>query len=288
MTIFDRLMMHCRIIKSSIFKLSIADSSEDFDKFAMYYKIIGNNNGNYPYKLGLNTLADNHETFDREPTCGPGGLYFSDIKHIFEYMGYGNKVCILNIPNDAHIIKVDDKYKADKIYINEIMEINSDVIKYLVEHGADITIDNNNIIRYTVRNGYLEAIKCLVEHGADITADNNYAIRWAARHGHLEVVKYLAKHGADVTAVDNFAVCCAAEYGHLETVKYLAEHGADITADDNYAIRWAARNGHLKVVKYLVENGADVTAVNNFAIRRAAYCNHQKIIEYLAKHGAAL
>jgi len=166
----------------------------DFDRFATYYKIIGANNyGKYPYKLGLNTLADNGETFNEEPICGPGGLYFSDIKYIFEYLDYGDKVCILTIPDDAQVIEVKNKYKADKIYINEMMEMNCDAIKYLVEHGADITTEDNYAIRWAATNGHFDVVKYLAEHGADLTIWNNYAIYWAARCG-LEVVKYLAKH----------------------------------------------------------------------------------------------
>ena len=199
----------------------------DFDRFATYYKIIGANNyGKYPYKLGLNTLADNGETFNEEPICGPGGLYFSDIKYIFEYLDYGDKVCTLTIPDDAQVIKVNNKYKADKIYIREMMEINYDAIKYLVEYGADIT------------------------------ADDNYAIRWAANYGYFEIIKYLTENGADVTTLDNTAIRLAAYYGYLDIVQYLVENGADVTVWDNFAIRWAAMNGHLDVVQYLSKHGA--------------------------------
>jgi len=54
-----------------------------FDRSTTYYKIIGaNNHGKYSYKLGLNTLADNNEIFDKAPICGPGGLYFCSIEYI--------------------------------------------------------------------------------------------------------------------------------------------------------------------------------------------------------------
>ena len=232
----------------------------NFDISATYYKIIGKNNGKYPYKLGLNTLADSGEIFNKKPICGPGGLYFCNIKYIFEYLYYGNKVCILTIPDDAQVVKVGNKYKADQIYINGMLEINYDTIKYLVTCGADITINNNYAVCWAARNGHQEIVKYLAKHGADITADDNYAIRYASENDHLETVKYLAEHGADVTAKNNYAICCAAQNGHLETVKYLVEHGADVTAINNYSIRHAASNGHLEtvkyLVKYLVEHGA--------------------------------
>jgi len=47
--------------------------------------------------------------------------------------------------------------------------------------------------------GHLDIIKYLVEHGADVTARDNDAVRWAASNGKLDVVKYLVEHeGADM------------------------------------------------------------------------------------------
>ena len=85
--------------------------------------------------------------------------------------------------------------------------------------------------------GDINRVKYLHEHGADITAENNYAVQIASAYEHLELVRYLHKHGADITC----AVRWAAAFGHLEVVKYLHEHGADITNVSNHAVRWAAK-----------------------------------------------
>ena len=39
--------------------------------------------------------------------------------------------------------------------------------------------------------GHLEVVKYLVENGANIHGRDDLAIRWASENGHLEVVKYL-------------------------------------------------------------------------------------------------
>jgi len=256
------------------------------DRSATYYKIIGNNNGTFAYKMGLNDLIDNNETFNRKSMCGPGGLYFSNIEHILEYLNYGNKLCILTIPNDAEVIKVKNKYKSDKIYINKIMEIDYSTIKYLIKCGADMAVGDNYAISWAARKGNLEIVRCLTEHGADVMVGNNYPVRRASGNGHLKVVKYLVEHGADVTSNDNSAIVRASYNGHLEVLKYLVEHGADITARNNCAIQYASRNGHLEVIKYLVECGADITAKNNYAVRHASKNGYLKVVKYLIDHGA--
>jgi ankyrin repeat protein len=70
--------------------------------------------------------------------------------------------------------------------------------------GADITADNNCVVRYASKNGHLETVKYLVSLGADITTDNNCAVRYASENGHLEVVKYLVSFEADINYV-----CCS-------------------------------------------------------------------------------
>lgn len=48
--------------------------------------------------------------------------------------------------------------------------------------------------------GHLEIIKYLHENGADITVHNNSAIKWASCLGYVDIVKYLSQNGADLTA----------------------------------------------------------------------------------------
>lgn len=118
-----------------------------------YYKIIGRNFGNYPYKIGLNTLKENGENFDPSPFCCKGGLYFTDKANIHHFYSYGDKLCILTIPENAKVVLVGTntaaagttagtttsgtgkdipvKWKADQIYIHKILPLNLDtILKY--------------------------------------------------------------------------------------------------------------------------------------------------------------
>jgi ankyrin repeat protein len=100
-------------------------------------------------------------------------------------------------------------------------------------------------------NGHLDVVKLLLESGADVHAYDNGAIRMASYYGHLDVVKLLVESGADVHPYDNLAIRHASRNGHLAVVKLLVESGADVHAQNNYAIRIASENGHLDVVKLL-------------------------------------
>ncbi|MNY42078.1 Ankyrin repeat protein [compost metagenome] len=76
--------------------------------------------------------------------------------------------------------------------------------------------------------GHLEVVKFLLEQGADIHAESNKALRFAAIEGCLDVVKYLVEQGADIHAQNEGALQTAAQRGHIEVVKCLVEQGAPI------------------------------------------------------------
>ncbi len=89
----------------------------------------------------------------------------------------------------------------------------------------------NAACRYGAKSGFIDVLVCAVNHGADVSADDNYALRMSAQiwaeYTSLILIKFLVEHGADVTAYDNFAVKESYERCHHEVVKFLVEHGAE-------------------------------------------------------------
>ncbi|PWA03570.1 hypothetical protein BB558_000297 [Smittium angustum] len=158
-------------------------------------------------------------------------------------------------------------------------------IKFYVENGADILVENDGALKFASFFGHLKVVKYLVENGSDIRSGNDMALREASFYGHLKVVKYLVQNGADIQSGSDFALRRASGNGRLEIVKYLIENGADIHADNDCALRKASLNGHLKVVKYLVKSGADIHANSDCALRWASERGHKKIVKYLKKEG---
>jgi hypothetical protein len=76
-----------------------------------------------------------------------------------------------------------------------------EVRKYIKE-GYDCS-KNDEEVSLASRDGYLEIVRLLLENGANCTALDNYAIRYASENGHLELVQLLLKHGADCTDYNN-------------------------------------------------------------------------------------
>jgi ankyrin repeat protein len=54
-------------------------------------------------------------------------------------------------------------------------------IKNLIKYSVDIYIGGNRALISSISNSYLDVVKYLVEHGADIHADDNYDLRYSAK-----------------------------------------------------------------------------------------------------------
>jgi ankyrin repeat protein len=76
------------------------------------------------------------------------------------------------------------------------------VVRLLLEHGADINVQNDNDrtpLFWASYNGALEVVRVLLEHGADVGVKSKYgatALQFAAGSGRDEVVELLREHGA--------------------------------------------------------------------------------------------
>ena len=90
-------------------------------------------------------------------------------------------------------------------------------------------------------NDHLDVVRYLVEQGADIEKCNHTGppIIWASSRGCLEVTRYLLEQGANRDKADDLGktpLHFAAIHGHLEIAKLLMVYGADLNATDIYGL----------------------------------------------------
>ena len=78
----------------------------------------------------------------------------------------------------------------------------------------------NKQLIHAATNGQLEIIKYLVEKGADIHFNNDYALRLASSYGKLDVIKYLVEQGADIYRNNNSTLRRASQSNQLEIIQY--------------------------------------------------------------------
>jgi len=96
--------------------------------------------------------------------------------------------------------------------------------------------------------GHLDVVKHLVELGANVHASDDYALRYACECGYLEIVKYLISKGADIHAKNHLSILWAVYGEQLEVVRYIIKlDGLEET------LKIASKNQHLGVIRYINE-----------------------------------
>lgn len=148
-------------------------------------------------------------------------------------------------------------------YVSGEMEATEKAPKRMLNDAY--TDDNYIAVTQAAKLGHLEVLKVLVEYGADVNEDHAEGLRWAAALGHMSVIEFLISKGADVNATDpddyNFQspLSAAAEYRQMEALCYLIERGANVESNFDALIKSADYGGlnEYRAMFYLLDNGAD-------------------------------
>ena len=84
------------------------------------YKVLDNNlcHNNFQYKIGLNIDTN---IFNPIGECQSSGLYFCEEAFLFENINYGEKIATVEILDDARVYVENNKFKADKIILSNII-----------------------------------------------------------------------------------------------------------------------------------------------------------------------
>lgn len=180
-----------------------------------------------------------------------------------------------------------------------------DVVKYLLEKGADVSITGTvsfdgeiipgaPVLWAAAAAGHLNIVRYLVEEGgADInqtTLSNSSPLRGACYDGHYEIVRYLVKKGADIELPNRHGhtplmIACFKMRANI--VRFLLKHGADpclTSVKGNTAMHDAAEAGSDEIVRILLEAGAKNVKddCNMTPMQCAALAGHEDVLKSLA------
>ncbi|AGF84864.1 repeat protein [Moumouvirus goulette] len=165
-----------------------------------------------------------------------------------------------NISNQFYIVKLLverglDKKSMDHILKTACFYLRPNIIKYLLESGADINTDNDKPLLNAIQAGNYQdnksVIQYLIENGSNIHTDNNESLNLACNLGQFEIVKLLVTNGADIYKCRNETLVEIIKKGYFEIIKYLVNCGIDIHTNMNEYLEIAEKNKHSHIIEYL-------------------------------------
>ena len=136
------------------------------------------------------------------------------------------------------------------------------VANLLLQHGASVDVtDSNNqtLLQVASAEGRSDVVQWLIDHGADMRNDHVALIHLAAANGHSEVIQTLLGHGVKIDSADNdgrTALHLASSSGKVEIVHLLLKHGADPNAVDQDGCTPLSLTWSPDVERLLLDHGA--------------------------------
>ncbi|KAL6597975.1 ankyrin repeat-containing domain protein [Neocallimastix sp. 'constans'] len=204
---------------------------------------------------------------------------------------------------EKYKLKINYNDNDNKYLFSACKNGNENIVKYLVELGANISKEDVNgatPLFYACENGNENLVKYLVEHGADIYKEDENgetSLFYTCQNGNENLVKYLVEHEANVNKVGcrsrtPLLYTCGNANVTVNAVKYLVEHEADVNREDGFGsspLFYACERMNENMVKYLVEHGADINKENEKGETPLFYTcqsENENLVKYLVEHSA--
>ncbi|WP_371376279.1 ankyrin repeat domain-containing protein [Thalassotalea aquiviva] len=189
-------------------------------------------------------------------------------------------IFMVNTDNLEALKKVDPA-KVDEILMSNPTALwqaaatgRMEFVRVLIDKGANINVKHNGVpaIVIATHNRHFDVVKLLVEKGADIDASNGFgstSLHFAVAKGlTLGDISWLLDSGANIDKVENQSgntstpLTIAITTNRSEIAKELVSRGASIEIPSSFSpILRAAQYGELELVKYLLSKGADLNDI---------------------------
>lgn len=138
----------------------------------------------------------------------------------------------------------------------KVFENNPQMVKFAVEHSIFNQEKLTHVTYGAIDYGNIGIVKYLLENGAIIKLDNMTVSRIINKN-YFDLLKYLVGYGHnqfDLNDALNYAVMC----NKLEMAKYFLELGADIHTGNDSPLMYAINCEQWHMVSFLLEKGANV------------------------------
>lgn len=166
-------------------------------------------------------------------------------------------------------------YKNNKGNTALMYSANRDIIKLLLNKGADINVANNNgdnFLLFASRRGNWNNVKFIVDYGLNINYKNNNnesALLITIKYRNWNIAEFLIEREAIIDIPDkngNTELLFASKYGNVEFVNLLLNKRANPHHRNNIgqsAFILACKYFNSQIIKILLDRNVDINCYNN-------------------------
>ena len=134
-------------------------------------------------------------------------VHANDDEALFYAVGSGYiEIANLLLEHGADIHARNGRILNDLVidFFNFIRNGDIELIKFSLKYGnIDIHAKNDHALRLAVKKGHFQVVKILLEYGANVHAKNDEALRIAIKNKDIDLVNMLLNHGANINIVQN-------------------------------------------------------------------------------------
>lgn len=202
-------------------------------------------------------------------------LKIGDLKSVEIFIKYG--------------LIINDYYDIPLIKASEVGNI--DIVKFLVEHGAEVNIKDpwdTTPIYAACRERNLEVVKYLIEEGANINKKINSGwtpLHTAVYNGDFQIVKLLLEKGAYTDVYSGGPIIhLSIKSTHTEILRLLLDYNANVNVineSDVPLLHYAVERGGEDIIKMLILAGADINREDDNGLKASEVTDNKNIIQIL-------
>lgn len=154
------------------------------------------------------------------------------------------------------------------------------LMKVLVENGALLHQNNNQLLTFAVENNNLEIVQWLLGNTKHVEIEKN--LKTCAVNGFVDILNSFYEHNTDCSRYGEICMRLAITASQYKAVKFFIEKGVSVNGIKDAPLARAALNNNVDIARLLVDNGADPNANKYEAVKYAAFKDSIDVIQYLA------
>lgn len=163
------------------------------------------------------------------------------------------------------------------------------IINFLIKiKDVDIHYYNDKPLREACLTGKLDIVKFLIQSGADVYSNNNSSLYAACLSGNFDLVKYLMMLCGTTPVFDDNLLNYACRNGNIDLINYLIKLKDISSLHNSKGLVYACWNGNLSLVKYLISLDTDISKFGGECLKAACHYWNMNLIIYLRTLGITI